>query len=288
MNFLLRLQKRRSKPKEFEKETINQLKEIEQAVPLTTEVEIILREHDSLREEIMERMRNQSNYMLIAVTILGAILGFLGNLYEDWTTQQIYAALIKQMPQMLIFQPNSVNIYRSSLDPVLNTNILRFLAEPLPTIIAMVGAVVLDSIAALFIYNDKNKALTVEYIYNVLSPRLNQLTYRKDIQYRHFSWRDFRKNKRFSRPSTTINQAFLFVSNYFLTLVSSIVLFSATMQGIIHYIGFLNQPWFFIIIEFGYILFTLFLLISALKTFIDKAEKKPRKKEQADGLSLTP
>ena len=252
----------------------------EEKVSSSTQVDIILHEHDMLREEIMERMRNQNNYMLIAVTILGAILGYLGKLYDYWSIQQIGFEVVSQfdnlpiahLPEELIKSIDHISILSGFLDPAPNTDILRFLSEPLPMIITFVGAIVLDSIAALFIYNEKNKALTVKYIYGTLAPRINALTLTDDSDYKHMSWQKMRREERFKKKESTYHQAFLFSSNYLLTLVSSVVLFISTIWGIIKHVGFCNQHWVFIVFEPIYCIFTAILFLSAYKTFRDKKD----------------
>ncbi len=193
-------------------------------------------------------MRNQNNYMIIAVTILSSLLGYLSHLYEIWMAQKINPVIPQLLP---------------------NTDFRLFLTEPIPKALIITGSFVLNSIAALFILNDKNKTLTVLYIYNYLAPRLNKLTNKTMPEDEHFHWRDYRTNRRKSFLSK-ISNGILFSSHYVFTLIAPMALLLLLMISVDAYIGILNQPLTYLVVESLSAMYSLILLIVAIKTFCDK------------------
>lgn len=246
-----------------------------------TDVEIILHEHDTLRAEIMERMRNQNAYVLVAVTILSAILGYLGHVYEAWVEQQYVNVVLEQLGSSRFFLILNESLSTSvSVEILPDGEILLFLNQPIPKIVILFGGIVLNSIAALFIHNEKNKTLTVQYLYNYLAPRLNRLTKKTDPIDCHLHWRDYRSNRR-SRITSNIGNFFLFFSFYGLTLLASITLFSITMWGIQTYEGLCNQPIFYKVFELVYAFYSVILILAAIKAYGDKRySDKPSKYEE--------
>lgn len=246
-----------------------------------TDVDIILHEHDTLRAEIMERMRNQNNYVIVAVTILSAVLGYLGHIYEVWVERQYSNLLSNQLNSsrfISIFNgllPTSV-----SVKPLPDGELLLFLNQPVPKIVILFGGIVLNSIAALFIHNEKNKTLTVQYLYNYLAPRLNSITKKTNPIDYHLHWRDYRSNRR-AKTASNIGNFFLFFSYYGLTLLASITLFSITMWAIHTYEGLGNQPIFFKVFELFYAFYSVILIVAAIKAYYDKrySDRPSRYKE---------